>query len=74
MMDTIILDKRQTISCATRLDGEYGIKDTVLGVPVKLGRDGIEQIIELELMAEKKAALAKAAEAVRELINIMKLS
>ena len=74
MVDAIILDKKQTISCATRLEGEYGIRDTVIGVPVKLGKDGIEEIMELELTAEEKQALAKAAEAVRELINIMNLS
>lgn len=74
MVDAIILDKKKILPCATYLEGEYGIKDTVITVPVKLGRNGIEQVIELELTAEEKAALASSAEAVRELINIMKLS
>jgi len=74
MVEAIILDKKRVLPCATYLDGEYGIKDTVIGVPVKLGENGIEQIIELELTAEEKQALATSAEAVRELINIMKLS
>jgi len=74
MVETIILDKKQIMPCATYLQGEYGIKDTVIGVPVKLGRNGIEQIIELELTAEEKAQLAKSARAVRELVKTMKLS
>ncbi len=74
MVEAIILDKKQILPCATYLDGEYGIKDTVITVPVKLGRNGIEQIIELELTAKEKLALINSAKAVRELINIMKLS
>ncbi len=73
MVDAVVLDKKQIISCATRLEGEYGIKDTVIGVPVKLGSNGIEQVMELELTDEEKAALAKAAGAVRELVKAMKL-
>ena len=73
MAEAIILDKKEILPCATYLDGEYGIKETVIGVPVKLGRKGIEQIIELELTKEEKQALAKSAEAVRELIKTMKL-
>ncbi|MDH5695824.1 MAG: malate dehydrogenase [Dehalococcoidia bacterium] len=73
MAETIILDQKEILPCAAYLEGEYGIKDTVIGVPVKLGRKGIKQIIELELTAEEKAALAKSAEAVQELIKTMKL-
>jgi malate dehydrogenase len=72
MVDTIILDKKKVLPCATYLEGEYGIKGTVIGVPVKLGRDGIEQVIELELTAEEKTALANSAKAVQQLVNIMK--
>ena len=64
MADAIILDKKEILPCATYLDGEYGIKDIILTVPAKLGRNGIEQIIELELTEEEKAQLAKSAEAV----------
>ncbi len=74
MVDAIILDKKKVLPCATYLNGEYGIKDTVIGVPVKLGKNGIEQIMELELTPEEKKALAKSAEAVKQLINTMKLS
>ena len=73
MVDSIILDEKKILPCATYMNGEYVIKDTVIGVPVKLGRDGIEQIIELELTDEEKGTLASSARAVRELINIMKL-
>jgi len=73
MVEVIILDKKQILPCATYLDGEYGIKDTVISIPVKLGKSGIEQIIELELTAEEKSALASAAQAVQELVKTMKL-
>jgi len=73
MVDTIILDKKEVLPCATYLEGEYGIRDTVIGVPVKLGKSGIEQIIELELTPDEKQALADSAKAVRELVKTMKL-
>ena len=73
MVEVIILDKKQILPCATYLQGEYGIRDSVIGVPVKLGRNGIEQIIELELTPDEKQALASSAKAVRQLVSIMKL-
>ena len=73
MVEAIILDKKKILPCAVYLEGEYGAKDTVISVPVKLGRGGVEQVIELELTAEEKQALAKSAEAVRELVKVMKL-
>jgi len=73
MVEAIILDKKQVLPCAACLEGEYGIKHTVISVPVKLGRGGIEQIIELELTPEEKEALAGSAQAVRELVRVMKL-
>jgi malate dehydrogenase len=73
MIDAILLDKKRILPCATYLDGEYGISGVVVGVPVKLGRNGVEQIIEIDLTSEEKAAMEKSAEAVRELIKIMKL-
>jgi len=72
MVEAIILDKKQILPCATYLDGEYGIKDTVISIPVKLGKSGIEQIIELELTAEEKSALANSAQAVQELVKTIK--
>ena len=73
MVDAIILDKKEILPCATYLEGEYDINGVVVGVPVKLGKNGIEQIIELKLTPEEDTALKKSADAVRELIDIMKL-
>ena len=73
MVEAIVLDKQETMPCAAYLKGEYGIKDTVISVPVKLGKSGIEQIIELELTGDEKKALTDSAEAVRKLIDTMKL-
>jgi malate dehydrogenase len=71
--EAIVLDKKETLLCAACLDGEYGIKDTVISVPLRLGKKGIEEIVELELTEEEKQALNKSAEAVRELIKTMNL-
>jgi malate dehydrogenase len=59
------------LPCAAYLDGEYGMRDIVMGVPVKLGRDGIEEIIEFELSAEEKTKLVSSAEAIRKTIRSM---
>jgi malate dehydrogenase len=73
MVESILLDKKRILPCAVRLEGEYGIKGVVVGVPAKIGKNGIEQVIELKLTAEESTALKKSAEAVRELLKIMKL-
>jgi malate dehydrogenase len=73
MIESILLDKKRILPCAVSLEGEYGIKGVVVGVPVKLGKNGMEQIIELKLTADESAALKKSAEAIRELAKIMKL-
>jgi malate dehydrogenase len=71
MVDAVILDRKRILPCAVRLDGEYGISGLVVGVPVKLGKNGIEQIIELKLTPEESAALKRSAAAVRELLQVM---
>lgn len=73
MIESILLDKKRILPCAVYLDGEYGIRGVVVGVPVKIGKDGVEQIIEIKLNPEESAALKKSAEAVRELLKVMKL-
>lgn len=73
MVETIIRDKKKVLPCAVYLEGEYGIKDTVLGVPAELGKRGIGRVIELELTPEEKQALTKSAEAVQGLVKVMKL-
>ena len=74
MLETIILDKKEVLPCSAYLQGEFGIRDTVICVPVKLGRNGIEQIIEPELTAIEKEQLVKSAGAVKKLVNVMKSS
>ena len=73
MVEAIVKDQKRILPCSAWLQGEYGMKDVFLGVPVKLGRKGIEQIFEIELTADEKAALAKSADAVREPMSVVKL-
>ena len=74
MVDSILLDKKRILPCAAYLEGEYGIRGLFVGVPVKLGANGIEQIIEVKLTPGEQAELKKSAEAVSELVEAMKLS
>jgi malate dehydrogenase len=71
MVDSILLDKKMTMPCAAYLQGEYGINGLFVGVPVKLGAKGIEQIVEIELTDEERALLQKSADAVQELVKVM---
>jgi len=72
MAESILKDKKKILPCAAYLEGEYGISGLFVGVPVKLGKNGIEQIISLKLTADEKKALHRSAEAVQELVNAMK--
>lgn len=67
MVEAIMKDQKRVVPCAVLCEGEYGLQDVVVGVPVKLGRGGAEQIVEYELTAEERAALETSAGAVREL-------
>jgi malate dehydrogenase len=71
LVESIIKDQKKMIVCATYLDGEYGMKDITIGVPVIIGKDGIERIVELELSADEKAKLAESEAAVRKTNNIL---
>ena len=73
MCEAILMDKKKIMPCAAYLEGEYGIKELFVGVPCKLGARGIEQIIEIKLLPEEKAALEKSAASVRELVGILGL-
>lgn len=73
MVEAIVKDKKRILPCAAYLTGEYGLSNTYIGVPVKLGKKGIEQIIEVPLSAEEKAALTKSAEEVKANIAKLKL-
>jgi len=73
MIEAILKDKKKILPCAAYLDGPYGVKGLYVGVPVKLGRQGVEQVIEIKLTAEESAAFHKSAAAVRELVDKLKL-
>ena len=72
MAESILKDKKKILPCAAYLEGEYGINEPFIGVPVKLGKDGIEEVVEIELTSEEKAALDKSAAAVQELKDLLK--
>ncbi len=72
MVEAILLDRKRVLPCSAYLEGEYGINGLFVGVPVKLGAQGIEKIYELKLTEEELAALRKSAAAVRELVDVMK--
>jgi malate dehydrogenase len=71
MAEAILKDKKKILPCAAYLEGEYGIKGLYVGVPVKLGAKGIEQIIQIKLTAEEQTALNKSADAVKELCGVI---
>lgn len=73
MVESIVLDQKRVLPCAAWLEGEYGLSGLFLGVPCKLGRRGLEKILEVELTAEERTALEKSAEAVREPMRAVKL-
>ncbi|HEX8411124.1 MAG TPA: malate dehydrogenase [Thermoanaerobaculia bacterium] len=72
MVEAILKDKRKILPCAAFLQGEYGYNDLFVGVPVKLGRNGLDQIIEIKLTEDEAAALRKSADAVQELFDKLK--
>ncbi len=71
MVDAILQDQKRILPCAAYLQGEYGINDLFVGVPVKLGAGGVEEIVELDLTGGDKAALENSAGAVRELVEVL---
>jgi len=71
MAESILKDKKKILPCAAYLEGEYGFNDLFIGVPVKLGANGVEKIIEITLTDEEQTALAKSADAVRELVEAL---
>ena len=71
MVDAICLDQKRVLPCTAYLEGEYGIDGLYMGVPVKLGAGGAEEIIELELGDDEKSELAKSADAVREVVGVL---
>ena len=71
MVDAILLDQKRILPCAAYLQGEYGLEDLFVGVPVKLGAGGIEQVVELNLEQSEMEALKNSANSVRELVEVL---
>ncbi len=72
MVESILKDKKKVLPCAALLEGEYGINGIFFGVPVKLGAQGIEKVYEVQLTDEEKAAMAKSAASVQEMVDVLK--
>src|SRR6266436_5024711 len=73
MVECILKDQKKILPCSVFLQGEYGVRDLFVGVPIKLGARGLEQIMEIKLTAEEDAALKKSAAAVKELVDVIKV-
>jgi len=71
MVDSILRDRKKILPCAAFLEGEYGLRDIYMGVPVMLGSNGVEKIIEIKLTDDERAALDKSAASVREMVNVL---
>jgi malate dehydrogenase len=71
MVDSIMLDQKRVLPCTAFLEGEYGIDGLYIGVPVKLGAGGVEEIVELDLSAAEQKELADSADAVREVVGVL---
>src|SRR5205085_8691242 len=71
IVDSIMLDEKRVLPCTAYLEGEYGIDGLYMGVPVKLGRGGIEGVVELELSEDEQSMLNESADAVREVVRLL---
>src|SRR5215469_9363544 len=71
MVEAILKDKKKILPCCVYLEGEYGIKELFVGVPVKLGAKGVEEVIQIKLTPEENAALQKSAASVKELVTVL---
>jgi malate dehydrogenase len=71
MVDAVMLDQKRVLPCTALLQGEYGIDELYMGVPVKLGASGVEEIVGLELTGDERAALEESAAAVRDVVSVL---
>jgi len=71
MVEAILLDRKRVLPCAVRLQGEFGVDGLFVGVPVVLGRSGMERVFEIELTDDERAAFKRSADAVRELVEVL---
>ncbi len=72
MVEAILLDKKRVLPCCACLQGEYGIQEAFVGVPVKLGASGMEAVLEAPLAPDELAGLRQAADSVKELVSLIK--
>jgi len=72
MVESIVLDQKRVLPCTALLEGEYGVGGLYMGVPVVLGRGGIEEIVQLKLSADEKKMLKESAAAVRDVVGVVK--
>jgi malate dehydrogenase len=72
MAEAYLRDKKRVLPCAAWLDGQYGVKELYVGVPVVIGAGGVERVVEISLNGEERAAFDKSVAAVRELIDVVK--
>jgi len=72
MVDAIMLDEKRVLPCTAYLEGEYGVNGLYMGVPVKLGAGGVEEVVKLKLTAEEKRMFRESAAAVREVVGVLK--
>jgi malate dehydrogenase len=72
MVESIVLDQKRVLPCTALLEGEYGVRGLYMGVPVVLGRGGVEEIVQLKLSADEKKMLRDSASAVREVVGVLK--
>ena len=71
MVDAVVLDEKRVLPCTALLEGEYGIEGLYMGVPVKLGASGIEEIVEIDLTEQERTWLQESADAVREVVGVL---
>jgi malate dehydrogenase len=71
MVDAIVLDEKRVLPCTAYLEGEYGIDGFYMGVPVKLGAGGVEQVVELDLTEQESGWLEESAAAVRDVVSVL---
>jgi malate dehydrogenase len=71
MVDAVVLDEKRVLPCTALLEGEYGIDGLYIGVPVRLGAGGVEEIVELDLSEQERGWLAESADAVREVVGVL---
>jgi malate dehydrogenase len=71
MVEAIVMDQKRVFPCCVKLEGEYGLNDIFVGVPVKLGKNGVEKVMEVKLTADEQALLVESAAAVKEIMDVV---